>query len=71
MENRSSGKGPGDPNIVISDNVGRVPRAALREAVMTKATLTSIESVDFRYVCCSVRACADLAEGCTLWSDHQ
>ena len=36
----------GDSNIVISDNGGRVPRAALREAVMTKATLARIESVN-------------------------
>ena len=36
-ENRGNGKGHGDSNIVISDNGGRVPRAALREAVMTQA----------------------------------
>ena len=35
------GKGHGDSNIVISDNGGRVPRAALREAVVTKATPAS------------------------------
>ena len=45
-ENRSNGKGHGDSNIVISDNGGRVPRAALREAVMTKATPASIGSVN-------------------------
>ena len=44
-ENRSGGKGHGDSNIAISDNGGRVPRAALREAVMAKATLAPIGSV--------------------------
>ena len=29
---------------MITDNGGRVPRAALREAVMTKATLATIGS---------------------------
>ena len=40
---------------MISDNGGRVPRAALREAVMTLATLATIGSVTvsgLRYVCC-------------------
>ena len=66
-ENGSNGKGHGVSNIVISDNGGRVLRAALREAVMTKATPASIGSVNvsgLRYVCCSVRA--DLAEGVHL-----
>ena len=45
-KNRSNGKGHGDSNVAISDNVGRVPRAALREAVMTKATPASIGSVN-------------------------
>ena len=41
------GKGHGDSNtLVLSDNGGRVPRAALREAVMTKATPASIGSVN-------------------------
>ena len=78
-ENRSNGKEHGDSNtLVISDNGGRVPRAALREAVMTKATLATIGGVNLSglQVCLlPVRACADLfgcwAEGCTLWSDNQ
>ena len=45
-ENRSNGKGHGDSNIVISGNGGRVPRATLREAVMTKATVASIGRVN-------------------------
>ena len=45
-ENRSNGKGHGDSNIVISDNGGRVPRAAFREAVMTKANPATIGSVN-------------------------
>ena len=36
----------GDSNMVISDNGGRVPRAALREAVMTKATPATIGIVN-------------------------
>ena len=44
-ENRSNGKGHGDSHIVISDN-GGIPRAALREAVMTKATPATIVSVN-------------------------
>ena len=45
-ENKSNGKGHGDSNIVISDNGGRMPRAALREAVTTKAIPASIGSVN-------------------------
>ena len=45
-ENRINGKGHEDSNIVISDNGGRVPRTALREAVMTKATPASVGSVN-------------------------
>ena len=45
-ENGSNYKGHGDSNIVISDNGGRVPRAALREAVMTKATPATIGIVN-------------------------
>ena len=55
---------------MISDNGGRVPRAALREAVMTKATPATIGIVNASgiqvCVCCSVRACADLADGVHL-----
>ena len=61
--NRINGERRGESNAVISDNGVRVPRAALREAVMTKATLGTIGSVNvpgLGYVCCSVRACADL-----------
>ena len=61
-ENRSNGKGPGDSNMVISDNGGRVPRAALREAVMTEATPASIGSVNVSGL---------WQRGCPLWSDHQ
>ena len=46
-ENRSNGKGHGDSTtLVISDNGGRVPRAVLREAVTTKATLATVGSVN-------------------------
>ena len=46
-ENRTNGKGHRDSDTwVISDNGGRVPRAALREGVMTKATLATIGSVN-------------------------
>ena len=78
-ENRSNGKGHGDSStLVISDNGGRTPRAVLREAVMTKATLATIGSVNVRtlslfvaqsglvLICLVVRQM-----GCTLWSDHQ
>ena len=40
-------RGLGDSNTwVISYNGGRVPRAALREAVMTKATLTTLRRLN-------------------------
>ena len=48
-ENGSKGKGHGDSNIVISDNGGRVLRAALREAVMTKTT--GFKSIYLRFPC--------------------
>ena len=57
-KNRSNGKGHGDSNtLVISDKGGRVPRAALREAVMTKATLATIGSVNLSGLQVCLYAC--------------
>ena len=73
-ENRSNGKGHGNSNIVISDNGGRVPPAALREVVMTKATPASIGSVNERTFGMFVDQSGLVLiwqRACTLWSDHQ
>ena len=62
-ENRTNGKGHGDSDTwVISGHGGKVPRAALREAVMTKVTLATIGSVKVGGLAMfvAVRACADL-----------
>ena len=63
---------------VISDNGGRVPRAALREAVMSKATLATIGSERERTLGMLVAQSGLVLiylvvrqMGCTLWSDHQ
>ena len=46
-ETRRNGKGAWDSNtLVISYNGGRVPRAALREAVMTNAALTTLRRLN-------------------------